>query len=63
MTVFHEAAISDEKELFQVILNYAKENITREEGVKLFVATDSEGRTVFHVAAGSYEIEKFQGIW
>ena len=49
-------------ETFQEILNWAKDNLTREEVSKLFFATDNEGRSVFHKAAGFIELEIFQEI-
>ena len=48
-------------EVFQGILYWAKENLTREEVYKL-LATVNEGKTVFHVAAEFSEVELFQGI-
>ena len=56
------AAGSFNLEKFQGILNWVKENLTREEVNKLFLSTDNEGRTVFHVAVESYKIENFEGI-
>ena len=49
-------------EVFQGILNWTKENLTREEVNKLLLATDNVGRTVFHVAARYYKLEVIQGI-
>jgi aminoglycoside N3'-acetyltransferase len=40
----------------------AKENLTTKEVNKLLLATDNEGRTVFHLAADFYKLEVFQGI-
>jgi len=39
-----------------------KENLTTEEVNKMLLATDNEGRTVFHLAAELSKPEKFQGI-
>jgi hypothetical protein len=41
----------------------AKENLTTEEVNKLFLATDNEGRTVFHEAPQLRKLEVFQGIF
>jgi hypothetical protein len=35
---------------FQGMLNWAKENLTKEEVKKILLATANAGRTVFHVA-------------
>ena len=40
----------------------AKKNLTTEEVNKILLATDNEGRTVFHVAADWSEPEEFQEI-
>jgi hypothetical protein len=48
---------------FQGIFNLSKENLTTEEINKLFLATDNKGRTVFHAATQSGELEVFQGIF
>ena len=61
-TVFHVAAGYYKIEMFQEILNCAKENLTREEVNKLLLATDNEGRTVFQEAVGFCEVEMFQQI-
>jgi hypothetical protein len=60
--VFHVAAAYCEVKVFQVILNWAKENLTKQEVNKLFLATDNEGRMVFHVAAVFSNVEIFQVI-
>jgi hypothetical protein len=52
-----------ESEVFQGIFNLAKENLTAEEVNKLLLATNNEGRTVFHVAAELRELQLFQGIF
>ena len=49
-------------ENFEGILNWVKENLTREEVNTLFFATDNEGRTIFHAAVRYFIKEKFQGI-
>jgi hypothetical protein len=41
----------------------AKENLTPEEENIFILATDNEGRLVFHVAARLRELEVFQGIF
>ena len=51
-----------ELEEFQGILNWANESLTREEVIKLLLATDNEGRTVIHVAGKYNTKEKFQRI-
>ena len=43
-------------------MNCSKENLTREEVNKLVLASDNEGRTVFHKAAMSDEKDLFQEI-
>jgi hypothetical protein len=53
------AADFGELEVIQGIMNWAKENLTIEEANKLFLATDNEERTVFHVGAGIYKQEAF----
>jgi hypothetical protein len=45
------AAESWELEVIRGKFNWIKENLTREEVNKMFLATDNEGRTVFLVAA------------
>jgi endo-1,4-beta-D-glucanase Y len=50
------------QEAFSRILNWANENLTREEVNKLFLATDNEGRGVFHVDAWIYYQEAFPRI-
>ena len=59
-TVFHVAAGSYKIEMFQEILNCAKEDLTREVQYKLFLATDSKGWTVFHEAVWSSVLEVFR---
>jgi hypothetical protein len=61
-TVFHVAAERYNVDLFQGILNWAKENLTKEEVNKLLLATDNAGRTVFYVAAKRYNVGLFQLI-
>jgi hypothetical protein len=41
----------------------AKKNLTEEKVNKMLLATDNEGRTVFHVAAENWKVEVFHGIW
>ena len=43
-------------------MNWAKDNLTREEVNKLLLATDNEGRTIVHVAAELCDLVEFQGI-
>jgi hypothetical protein len=52
-----------ELEVFQGILNLAKEILTTEEVNTCLIATDSEGWTVFHMAAYFSTLEVFQGIF
>ena len=42
-------------EMFHEILNWAKENVTKEEVNKLFVAADKEGRTMLLWQQGPLE--------
>jgi hypothetical protein len=46
-------------------LNWAKENLTKEEVNKLLLATDNTGRTAIQMATESYNVDGFQGklIW
>ena len=46
-------------EVFQRLLYWAKENLTREEVYKLLLATVNEGKTVLHVAADFSEVQLF----
>jgi hypothetical protein len=47
---FHAAAEISKVEVFQGILNLAKENLTKEVANKLLLATDNDGSSVFHMA-------------
>jgi endo-1,4-beta-D-glucanase Y len=49
--VFNVAADFCQLGVFHRILNWAKENVTKEEVKDLLLATDNEGRTVIDVAA------------
>jgi hypothetical protein len=60
--VFHKAANFYRKEVFQGILNLAKENVTEEEVYKLLLPADNERRAVFHVAETFCGEQVFQGI-
>ena len=43
-------------------MNWAKENLTKEEVNKLLLTTDNEGSTVIHVVANFFKLEEFKGI-
>jgi ankyrin repeat protein len=47
---------------FQGKFNWAKKKPTRELVIKMLLARDYEGRTVFHVTAKFFNLELFQGI-
>jgi hypothetical protein len=38
-----------EQEVFQRIMNFVKENVTKEDVHKLLLVTDNKGRAVFHL--------------
>ena len=61
-TVFHVAADFCELDVFPGILNWAKENLIREEVNKLLLDTHNEGSTVFHVIRNSYNINVFHVV-
>jgi hypothetical protein len=50
------------KHVFQGILKWAKENPKTEQVNELLLATDNEGRTVFHVAVELCKPEQLQEI-
>jgi hypothetical protein len=56
------AADFNKLEVQQEILKCAKENLRTEEVNKLLLATDSKGRTVFHMAADFNKLEVQQEI-
>jgi endo-1,4-beta-D-glucanase Y len=50
----------DKLELSQGILNWAKENLTKEDVKELLLAKDNEGRTVFNLATDFLNLEVFR---
>jgi hypothetical protein len=58
--VFHVAAVFSNIEVFQLILNMAKKNRTKEEVKKLILTTNNMVRMVFLMASDLCDLDLFE---
>jgi len=63
-TAWHLAALGGNMQLLELLQNWAKEKLKREEiNNKLLLAKDKRGRTAWHVAAEDGKLDILQKVW